>query len=160
MRTTKCDKRIVICDVKTTKYRDEPIKCEKKIKKPPNVTKVQSLVMLVVYNVRMKPSNVRKKIKEPPNVTKIQSHVMLVLHNVRMVPSNVRKNKWTIECDKSTVISDVGTAQYEDGTIKCEKEKKKKKKGTTECDKSTVTCDVGTAQCEDGTIKCEKKIRK
>ena len=56
---------------------------------------------------------------------------MLVLHNVRMVPSNVRKNKGTIECDKSTVISDVRTAQYEDGIIKCE-EKKKKKKGTVD----------------------------
>ena len=61
MRTTKCDKRIFICDVRTAKYGDEPIKCEKKIKKPPNVTKVQSLVKLVVYNVRMEPSNVRKK---------------------------------------------------------------------------------------------------
>ena len=45
---------------------------------------------------------------------------MLVLHNVRMIPSNVRKNK-EIECNKSTVTCDVSTAQYEDGTIKCEK---------------------------------------
>ena len=44
----------------------------KKIKEPPNVTKVQSRVMLVLYNVRMKPSNVRKKKKgEPPNLTKV-----------------------------------------------------------------------------------------
>ena len=55
--------------------------------------KVQSHVMLVLYNVRMISSNVRKKIREPPNVIKVQSHVMLVLHNVRMVPSNVRKKK-------------------------------------------------------------------
>ena len=53
--------------------------------------------------------------------------MLVVLHNVKMVPSNVRKNKGTIECNKSTVISDVRTAQYEDGTIKCEKKKKKKK---------------------------------
>ena len=81
------------------------------------MTKVQSHVILVLRNMRIVPSNERKKIKEPPNMTKIQPHVMLVLHNVRMVPSNVRKNKGTIECDKSTVISDVSTAQYEDGTI-------------------------------------------
>ena len=56
---------------------------------------------------------------------------------------------------QNTVTCDVGTAQYEDGTIKCEK----KKKEITEYNKSTVTCDVGTVQCEDGTIKCEKKIR-
>ena len=42
-----------------------------------------------------------------------------------MVPSNVRKNKGTIECDKSIVICDVGIAQYEDGTVKCEKKKRK-----------------------------------
>ena len=49
-----------------------------KIKELPNVTKVQSHVMLVLYNVRMVLSNVRKKI----NVS--------------------------IECDKSTVTCDVG----------------------------------------------------
>ena len=38
-----------------------------------------------------------------------------------MIPSNVRKNKGSTECDKSTVTCNVGTAQYEDGTIKCEK---------------------------------------
>ena len=46
---------------------------------------------------------------------------MLILHNVRMIPSNVRKNKGITECDKITVTCDVGIAQYEDGTIKCEK---------------------------------------
>ena len=49
---------------------------------------------------------------------------MLVLHNVRIVPSNVRKNKGTTECDKSTITYDIGTAQCEDDTIKCEKKKK------------------------------------
>ena len=39
-----------------------------------------------------------------------------------IVQSNVRKkNKGTIKCDKSTVTCDVGTAQYKDSTIKCEK---------------------------------------
>ena len=33
----------------------------------------------------------------------------------------MRKNKGITECDKSTVTCDVGTAQYKDSTIKCEK---------------------------------------
>ena len=48
---------------------------------------------------------------------------MLVLCNVRMIPSNMRKNKGTTECDKSTVIYDIGTAQCEAGIIKCEEKK-------------------------------------
>ena len=47
-----------------------------------------------------------------------------MLHNVKIVLSNVRKNKGITECDKITVTCDVGIAQYEDGTIKCEKKKK------------------------------------
>ena len=46
---------------------------------------------------------------------------MLELYNMRMEPSNVRKNKETTECDKNTVICDVGIAQYKDGIVKCEK---------------------------------------
>ena len=54
-------------------------------------------------------------------MTKVQSHVILVLHNIMMVPSNMRKkNKGTTEGDKSTVTYDVGTAQCEDDTIKCD----------------------------------------
>ena len=34
------------------------------------------------------------------------------------------KNKGTIKCDKRIVICDVGTAQYEDETSKCEKKKR------------------------------------
>ena len=41
-----------------------------KIKEPLNVTKVQSLVILVLYNVRMVPSNVRKK--KQSKETKVQ----------------------------------------------------------------------------------------
>ena len=40
-------------------------------------------------------------------------------------PSNVRKKKGTTKCDKRIVKCDVGTAQYEDGTVKCKKKKKK-----------------------------------
>ena len=47
---------------------------------------------------------------------------MLVLRNVRIVPSNVRKKKKeTIECDKNIVTCDIGTVQYENCIIKCEK---------------------------------------
>ena len=65
------------------------------------------------------------------------------------------KIKGTTQCDKRTIICDVGTAQCEDETIKCEK----KSKGTTKCEKKTITCDVGITQYEDGTFKCEKKVR-
>ena len=59
--TIKCDKSTVTCDIGTAQCEDDIIKCEKKIRKPPNVTKVQSHVMLVLHNVRMVLSNVRKK---------------------------------------------------------------------------------------------------
>ena len=39
----------------------------------PNVTEVQSDVMLVLLNVTMKLSNMRKKIGVLPNVTKVRS---------------------------------------------------------------------------------------
>ena len=67
------------------------VKCEKKVTKPPNVTKELSYVILELHNVRMEPSNVRKKVRESPNVRKELSHMMLELHNMRMEPSNVRK---------------------------------------------------------------------
>ena len=51
--TTKCDKSTVTYDVDTAQCEDDTIKCEKKIKEPPNVTKVQSYVILVLHNVRM-----------------------------------------------------------------------------------------------------------
>ena len=44
------------------------------------MTKVQSHVMLILNNVRIKPLNVRKKIREPPNVTKELSNVILKLN--------------------------------------------------------------------------------
>ena len=50
------------------------------------------------------------------------------------------KNKGTTERDKRTVTCDVGTAQYEDETVKCEKKIKK----TTKCNKRIVTCDIRT----------------
>ena len=59
-----------------------------------------------------------------------------------------------MKCDKRTVTCDIGTAQYEERTIKCEKNKNK---GTTKCDKSIVTYNIGTAQYETETVNCEKK---
>ena len=54
-------------------------------------------------------------------VTKELSYVMLELHNVKMKLSNVRKKKkGAIKCDKRTITCDIGTAQYENETIKCE----------------------------------------
>ena len=67
------------------------VKCEKKVREPPNMTKELSYVMLEPHNVMMELSNVKKKVKEPPNVRKELSHVILELHNVRMKPSTVRK---------------------------------------------------------------------
>ena len=52
-----------------------------------------------------------------------------------------KKSTGTTQCDKRIVICDVGTVQYEDKTIKCEK----KSKGTSNVRKKTVTCDVGIA---------------
>ena len=43
-------------------------------------------------------------------MTKLQLKVMLVLADVIMELSNMRKKKGTIECDKSTVRCNVGTA--------------------------------------------------
>ena len=116
-KTIECDKNTVICDIGIAQ---ELSNMTKQIRVPPNVTKVRSKVMLVLHNVRIELSNMRKKIKEPLNVTRELSHVMLELHNVRMEPSNMRKNKGTAKCDKRTVTCDVGTAQYEDETVKCE----------------------------------------
>ena len=53
-------KKTVTCNVKTAQYEDEIVKCEKKVKEPPNVTKELSHVMLELHNVRMEPSSVRK----------------------------------------------------------------------------------------------------
>ena len=57
----ECDKITVICDVGIAQYENGTIKCEKKIREPLNLRKVQSHVKLVLHNVRKVPSNVRKK---------------------------------------------------------------------------------------------------
>ena len=53
--TIECDKSTITCDVNTAQCEDSTIKCEKKINEPPNVTKIQSQVMLVLRNVRKLP---------------------------------------------------------------------------------------------------------
>ena len=83
---------MVTCDVRTAQCEDETIKCEKKVREPPNVRKELLYVMLEQHNVRMKPSNVRKKkVRKPPNVTKELSYVMLEPHNVKIELLSVRK---------------------------------------------------------------------
>ena len=84
-------KKTVTCDVGIAQYEDGTVKCEKKVRKLPNVRKELSHVMLELHNMRMKLPNVRKKVREPPNVRKELSYVMLKSHNVRMEPSTVRK---------------------------------------------------------------------
>ena len=70
---------------------------------------------------------------------------------VKCEKTNYRKLGYT-ECDKSTVIYDIDTAQCDDETIKWGK-----KNGPTECNKSTVICDIDITQCDNEAIKCEKK---
>ena len=65
------------------------------------------------------------------------SHAMLKLHNIGMKSSNMRKKVREPPMWKKNV----GTAQNENKTIKCEK----KNKRTTKCEKRIVTCDVRTA---------------
>ena len=66
----KCEKKIreppnvrktITCDVGTAKCEDCTVKCEKKVRKPPNKRKELSHVMLELHNVRIEPSSVRKK---------------------------------------------------------------------------------------------------
>ena len=58
---TECDKRTITRYVGTAQYEDEIVKCEKKIKEPPNVRKELSHVMMELHNVRMESSSMRKK---------------------------------------------------------------------------------------------------
>ena len=55
-------------------------------------------------------------------MTKIESDAILVLLNVTMEPSNVKKKvREPLNVRKKTVTCDVGTTQYEDRIVKCEK---------------------------------------
>ena len=78
---TKYEKRIVTCNVEIAQCENENVKCKKKVRKPLNVTKELSYVLLEPHNMKMKSSNVRKELL----------YVILELHNVRIEPSNVRK---------------------------------------------------------------------
>ena len=81
--TPECDKSTFTYDFGIAQCDNETIKCEKKIKVPPNVTKEQSNVILVLPNVR-------KKIKVSPNATKVWPNMILVLPYITMKLSNVR----------------------------------------------------------------------
>ena len=58
--TTIYDKIIVKCDIGTAQCKDGTVKYEKKVRKPPNVRKELSHVMLELHNVRIEPSSVKK----------------------------------------------------------------------------------------------------
>ena len=57
----KKKKKTVTYDVGIVQCKDKTVKCDKKVRKPPNVRKEQSHVMLELQNVIMEPSSVRKK---------------------------------------------------------------------------------------------------
>ena len=67
--------------------------------------------------------------------------MILVVLTVTIELLIVRKKIEYTECGKSTVRSNVGTTQFNNGTVKF----KNKKQGTTKCDENKVRCDVGTA---------------
>ena len=72
-------------------------------------------MMLELHNVRMEPT-----------CDKNRANAMLVLLNMTIKPSNLRKKKnGTTICDKRTVKYDIEIAQCDNGTVKCEKKKKK-----------------------------------
>ena len=48
--------------------------------------KVQSYVMLILFNMTIKLSNMRKKIMVPPSATKVRSNMILILPNVTVEP--------------------------------------------------------------------------
>ena len=107
---------------------------EKKIRKPSNVTKVQSHVMLVLHNVRMVLSNVRKN----KRTTKCDKSIVTCDVN-------------TILCEEGTIKCDVLVTWY--SRLPISGYHTPQKKGGT-------PYDVDIAQYEDDIIKCEKKIRK
>ena len=99
------------------------INVRKEIREPPNVTKVQSHVMLVLC---FKTGTIKCEEKNKETTEYNKSTITCDVGTTQCEDSIIKceKKKGTIECDKSTVTYDVGTAQCEDSTIKCEKKKK------------------------------------
>ena len=54
-------KKTVTYNVGAPQCKDGTVKCEKKVREPPNVRKELSHMMLGLHNVRMESSNMRKK---------------------------------------------------------------------------------------------------
>ena len=54
-------KKIVTCDVRTAQCEDATVKCEKKVREPPNVRKELSYMILELHTVKIELLNVRKK---------------------------------------------------------------------------------------------------
>ena len=51
--TTKCEKRTVTYDIRVAQCGDETVKCEKKVRKPPNMIKKLSHMTHVTKNCHM-----------------------------------------------------------------------------------------------------------
>ena len=97
--TTKCEKKTVICDIKTTYYEDRTVKCDKRT------------LICDIETAQCDDGTVKceKKVREPPNVRKELSYLILELHTVKIESLSMRK-KGTTQCDKRIVICNVGTA--------------------------------------------------
>ena len=89
--TTKCEKKIVTCDVGTAQCEDGTVKYKKTNKETTKCEKI--IVTSDIGTVQCEDRTVicAKKNREPLNVRKELLHVMLELHNVRMKPSSMRK---------------------------------------------------------------------
>ena len=68
--TTKCEKITITCNVETAQCDDGTVKCEKKVRGPPNMRKKtvtcdknRTDALLVLFNITIEPSNLRKKNK-------------------------------------------------------------------------------------------------
>ena len=109
--TIKCDKIIVRCNVDITQCKDGTIKCEKKkIRELPNVTKVQSHMMLVLHNVRIVQSNVKKKKLGNRWMWQKYSHMWYLYYTMWGWDHQMwEKNKGITKCDKRKVTCDIGT---------------------------------------------------
>ena len=89
--TTKCEKRIITCDVRTAQCEDEAVKYKKKNKGTAKCEK--RIVTCDVRTAQCENETIKceKKIREPSNVIKELSYVIVEPHNVRIEQLSVRK---------------------------------------------------------------------
>ena len=117
--TTECDKSIITYDVGTTQCEVGTINVRKKIREPPNLTKIQLHVMLVLH---FEIGSIKCKEKNKGTIEYDKNIVTCDVSILQCEDSIIKcEKKGTTEYDKSIVTYDVGTVQYENNTIKCEK---------------------------------------